>query len=219
MKKDAKIVRETYEQLGSKFDCWAESVRTRERVKYLKKIKERLQPGSRLLDVGCGNGALEALELSSGFDVVGVDVSERQIKEARKNVPDAEFLCGDVREFVFSPESFDAVVSFYCFNHIARDSYRDLLRRLHRWLKPKGVLICSFGIGDTDEWVGDWLGVKTHFSSYDRESTLSIVRDAGFIVEEENIETDWEDGEETSFLWVVAMKAAKSRIGGGVCHA
>ena len=97
MDKPAETVRDTYNHLASIYDKWAESVRTEERQKYLAKINQKIPKGSKILDVGCGNGLLNTLHLAKSFDVVGVDVSERQIAEARRNVPDADFICADIR--------------------------------------------------------------------------------------------------------------------------
>lgn len=129
MDKPAEIVRDTYNDLASIYDKWAESVRTEERQKYLAKIDQKLPKGSRILDVGCGNGLLYTLHLAKSFDVVGIDVSERQIAEAKRNVPGAEFICADVRDQDFESVSLDGIVSFYCFNHIPRTSYGELLGR------------------------------------------------------------------------------------------
>lgn len=202
MDKPAKIVRDTYNHLASIYDKWAELVRAEERQKYLAKIEQKLSKGSRVLDVGCGNGLLNTLRLVKSFDVVGIDVSERQIAEAKKNVPDAEFICADIRDQDFEPDSLDGIVSFYCFNHIPRSFYGELLGRFHRWLKTDGLLIASFGIGNTDGWTGEWLGTITFFSSYTQQETVSFVKKNGFRIEEEAVEADLENGTEVLFLWV-----------------
>ena len=115
MDKPTEIVRDTYNHLRSIYDKWAESVHTEERQKYLAKIDQKLPKGSRILDVGCGNGLLNTLHLSKSFDVVGIDISERQIAEAKRNVPGAEFICADVRdqdfESVYLMESYHSTVS------------------------------------------------------------------------------------------------------------
>ncbi|RSM57099.1 SAM-dependent methyltransferase [Amycolatopsis sp. WAC 01376] len=55
----------------------------------------RLEPGSAVLDVGCGAG-LAVSELSSrGFRAVGVDLSTEMIEEAHRRSPGSEFLVGD----------------------------------------------------------------------------------------------------------------------------
>jgi len=204
MDKPAETVRSTYNHLASVYDEWARSVRKEERQKYLAKICQSFPDGSRILDIGCGNGLLNTTHLANRFDVVGIDVSERQIHEARRNLPNLEFICADVRDCEFEQASLDGIVSFYCFNHIPRYSYRDLFAKFTRWLKENGLLIASFGTGDTEAWTGEWLGATTFFSSYNHQDTVSLIESSGFKIEEEAVEMASENGADVSFLWVTA---------------
>jgi cyclopropane fatty-acyl-phospholipid synthase-like methyltransferase len=204
MDKYAEITREGYNQLASTYDKWAESVRTEERKKYLAKIDQSFCNGSRILDIGCGNGLLNTRHLANRFDVIGIDISERQINEAQNNLPNVRFICADIRECEFEQNSLDGIISFYCFNHIPRASYETLFSKFHQWLRTDGLLIASFGIGDTKEWTGEWLGATMFFSSYNRRETLSLIEQNGFKIEEETVETALENGVEVSFLWIIA---------------
>jgi len=68
------------------------------------------QPGERILDLGCGTGALTSQIVASGADVLGVDRSPEMIGEARKKFPQLRFEVCDARSLSFSSE-FDAVFS------------------------------------------------------------------------------------------------------------
>ena len=67
-------------------------------------IAERLGPGSRILDVGCGAGIPVSRQLADKFEVTGVDISSSMIGMARKNVPSATFIHADVLETGFPPQ-------------------------------------------------------------------------------------------------------------------
>ncbi len=54
-----------------------------------------LEPGSRVLDVGCGSGTLLAAAVERGADVVGVDISAPMAAAARERVPEAEVVVAD----------------------------------------------------------------------------------------------------------------------------
>ena len=72
-----------------------------------------LAPGARVLDVGCGPGRHAHALARRGFDVVGVDISERFIDLARANAPDGaavRFERADARALRYE-EEFDAVIS------------------------------------------------------------------------------------------------------------
>ena len=211
MNKDAKIVSDGYNKIGPVYNEWAKTVRVAERDKYIRKVKERCPRGGKVLDVGCGNGSFITSHFAEDFQVAGVDISDYQISEAQKNVPKGEFMCGDVRDCRFEPATFDAIMSFYCFNHIERNDYPGLLARFHEWLKVDGYLVASFGVNDEKEWIGEWLGARTFFSSHSREATLTLINAAGFRIESEVVETEIEDGEDASFLWIIARKQASNK--------
>jgi SAM-dependent methyltransferase len=62
-------------------------------------LVERLPPGARVLDVGCGTGLPTARRLvDAGFKVTGIDISEGMLQLSRQNVPEATFTRLDVAE-------------------------------------------------------------------------------------------------------------------------
>ena len=65
-------------------------------------------PGSTVLDLGCGNGALTHRLRQSGFQVMGLDASPDLLSAARKSYPDIEFVLGDAVDFSL-PEPVDVV--------------------------------------------------------------------------------------------------------------
>jgi SAM-dependent methyltransferase len=106
-------------------------------------LGEQLPPNARVLDVGCGAGVPVTAALARTASVVGVDISAQQIALARSNVPAAEFIHGDIMTQCFDDASFDAVVAFYVIFHLPRDEQLELLRKLHRWLRPGGHLLAT----------------------------------------------------------------------------
>jgi 2-polyprenyl-6-hydroxyphenyl methylase/3-demethylubiquinone-9 3-methyltransferase len=97
----------------------------------------------RVLDIGCGNGALAARLADRGLTVTGIDTSASGIEVARTSVPRAQFAVqsvdGDLG--VLAPESFDAAVSMEVIEHLFNP--RALVRLAHRVLKPGGHLIVT----------------------------------------------------------------------------
>ena len=166
-----------------------------------------LPKAARVLDLGCGAGIPVARELATcGFSVVGVDGSTRQIELARANVPAVKFLLADMTNVRFPPASFDAVCAFYSITHVPRNEHAALLQKIGTWLKPRGVLVASFGAGQLCDWRGEWLGVEMFFSHFDAEANEQLVRDAGFAIEQSKLVE--QDNEDSRFLWVVARLAA-----------
>jgi cyclopropane-fatty-acyl-phospholipid synthase len=104
-----------------------------------------IEPGMRVLDIGCGWGGM-ALTLARDFGarVVGVTLSEEQIKVARERVAAAgladrvEFHLMDYRH-VEGP--FDRIVSVGMFEHVGVPHYREYFRKVRELLTPDGVAL------------------------------------------------------------------------------
>jgi cyclopropane fatty-acyl-phospholipid synthase-like methyltransferase len=176
------------------------------RMRWLRKLLDRLEPGSSVLDLGCGSGHPADVEISKEHQVTGVDISQTQIALARQNVPAGRFLHGDAGSVEFPPSSFDAVVSFYTLEHIPRQEHQIVLQRINNWLQVGGLLLISMEAGDYDDVMGEWLGVPMFISCYDPETMKQMVNEAGLELLETAIETQLEGGKDIPFLWVLAQK-------------
>ena len=131
-----------------KYSCcyWPDGVETLEQAEdaMLRLTCERagVRDGMRILDLGCGWGAL-SLYLAEHFDVqvVGVSNANRQrewieaARDARGLTDKLTVVTADVNEF--EPEgAFDRVMSVEMFEHMR--NWKELLHRISTWLKPEG---------------------------------------------------------------------------------
>jgi trans-aconitate methyltransferase len=98
------------------------------------------RPGERILDLGCGDGALTAKLASMGCDVVGVDASAQQIDAARKLGLHARVMSGEALDF---DNEFDAVFSNAAL-HWMRNPAKVIVG-VHRALKPRGRFVAELG--------------------------------------------------------------------------
>jgi len=175
------------------------------RDRWLREMMARLPDAARVLDLGCGAGVPVAHRLTErGFDVVGVDGSVEQIKLARRNVPDAEFIHADMTAVAFPPRSFDAVAAFYSITHVPREEHATLFRHIAVWLKPEGLFIASLGSEGCADWAGEWLGTEMFFSHYDASANERLICEAGFNIE--HAELVDQDDDDARFLWVIARR-------------
>jgi ubiquinone/menaquinone biosynthesis C-methylase UbiE len=94
-----------------------------------------------VLDLGCGSGVPSTRRLAPHFLVTGVDGSAAQIAAARRNVPEATFMHGDVVDLELHAASYDAVTMLYALSHLPRTEHAAVLGRIHRWLRPNGLLL------------------------------------------------------------------------------
>jgi SAM-dependent methyltransferase len=80
----------------------------------------RLRPGTRLLDVATGPGALAAEAANRGAHPVGIDLSPQMIELARRLHPAIDFREADVEHLPFGDDTFDAVVCAFGLGHFPR---------------------------------------------------------------------------------------------------
>ncbi len=107
-------------------------------------------PGStRVLDVGCGEGASLITFLRLGFapgNLYGIDLQESRIRLAKGRFPGMNFECGDATKLVYASESFDLVCESTMFIQIVDDELsRQIASEMLRVTKPGGhVLLCDW---------------------------------------------------------------------------
>jgi cyclopropane-fatty-acyl-phospholipid synthase len=111
--------------------------------------KLALSPGQKVLDIGCGWGGMALyLHQTCGVDVLGVTLSEEQLKVARQRAIDAgvadhvRFELIDYRDVGAALGApFDRIVSVGMFEHVGTPHYREFFRQCHNLLTPEGVML------------------------------------------------------------------------------
>lgn len=137
--------------LGYDVTLWVLDLVTRGR---LRRVRQKtlaladLQPGERVLDVGCGTGtlALEAYErVGPTGHVGGVDPAPRQLAraqaKARRRGAAIDFERGVVERLPYPAQAFDVVLSTWMMHHLPDDLKGRGLQEIARVLKPGGRLL------------------------------------------------------------------------------
>src|SRR5258706_4599603 len=152
-----------------------------EDVRLLGDFIELLSSDAEVLDAGCGAGIPISKMLAEHFRVTGVDFSKAQIELAKKNVPNAKFICEDMTKLNFPDDPFDGICSYYAIIHIPREEHQPLLVNFHRMLKTGGMALLCLGaenlIDDIDE---NYLGTRMYWSHYDSATYLKLLKEIGF---------------------------------------
>ncbi|GAA1589868.1 class I SAM-dependent methyltransferase [Kribbella sancticallisti] len=189
------LVRRGYDALSARYDDSYQGETKYEA--WIQELLEDLGEGSRVLDLGCGSGLPVARALvSAGHRVLGVDISEVQVRRARELVPQGEFVRADATKLELPSASFDAVVSFYALIHIPLNEQAPLLQRIAGWLRPGGRFVGTTG---HDAWTGaeeNWLGgeVPMWWSHADAATYRKWLERSGLVVEREEFVPEGDSG-------------------------
>ncbi|PWY53932.1 cyclopropane fatty acyl phospholipid synthase [Legionella qingyii] len=124
--------------------------------------KLKLEPGMRVLDIGCGFGALAKYAAEHyGVNVVGITISKEQFEYAKQNCSGlpVEIRFQDYRDL---HEQFDRVVSLGMFEHVGYRNYRTYMQKARDCLKDNGLFLLHTIGGDltqttTDPWINKYI--------------------------------------------------------------
>jgi ubiquinone/menaquinone biosynthesis C-methylase UbiE len=107
--------------------------------KFISMIKKK----GKVLDAGCGPGRDCDYFKSEGFSVVGIDIAEGMLKEARRKVQNVVFKKIDMKKLEFEKESFHGIWCVAAFVDISRNDAARVLKEFHKILKKDGILYIS----------------------------------------------------------------------------
>jgi SAM-dependent methyltransferase len=130
-----------WEQSGVQASQWS-SIEHREEYLIMRPYLDRLPPGAKLLDGGCGLGEWTVFLTSLGFPTVGLDISRYTIAKLATLFPDLEFCCGDICNLDYPDGYFDAYFSWGVFEHFEQGLGGGIIEA-QRVLKPGGILFIS----------------------------------------------------------------------------
>jgi len=136
-------------------------------AQFLERATALLSPNGRILDLGCGTGAIAATLAARGFQVVACDVAAQMIAAGRKNHPNStiewSLLPSAWDRLPFESDSFDGIVASSVFEYLIEmdrvfiecrrvlrpggyviatvPNPRTLIRKLERLLRPLALLL------------------------------------------------------------------------------
>jgi SAM-dependent methyltransferase len=164
---------------------------------YVDKVLEGLPPRAKVLDLGCGTGnPIAKYMVQRGYQVIGVDQSEKMLEIAKKVVPEAELIHSDMVEIQFT-DKFAAAVAWDSVFHLKRKHHSVIYRKLANSLEIGGRLLLSVGGSDIASSVADstsddsdvegftseMFGHTFFYSGYEPQVARNLLEAEGFEIE------------------------------------
>ena len=140
-----------------------------------------------ICDMGCGPGQIARYLHSRGAKACGVDLSPAMIGQARSLNPEIPFRQGDMLALAdVADDSYGGIAAFYSIVHIPRQKVVQALREFRRVLRPQGVLLLTFHIGQEIKHLDEWWGkeVSVDFLFFETKEMKGYLTAAGFGLEE-----------------------------------
>lgn len=162
-------------------------------------------------DVGCGPGEIAVYLRSRGCAVMGIDISEEMIREAKKLSPDIPFEVGDMTHLRFTGNSLAAITAFYSIVHCTYDDALEVFREFFRVLQPDGAVLLAFHVGNevlsVEKGTTETAAVDFHF--LDPAIICRKLTETGFILQSVTEREPYPDVEyQSRRAYIVARKGS-----------
>lgn len=172
---------------------------------FLDKLIRLIPENAKVLDLGSGVGIpFDKYLVDKKIKVTGIDISQKHVNLARKNVPKAKFIKGDFSKYHFK-DRFEAIISFYAIFHIPREEHQELFSKMYGLLNQKGIILVTLGAKEYKYDVNpNFVGAPMAWSQYSANKYRIMLKKIGFKIIKATFEGTPKDQE--YHFWVLAKK-------------
>jgi len=148
--------------------------------------KLMLKEGMRVLDIGCGWGGFAVYAAKKyGVEVVGITVSQEQVKLARERIAGLPITI-ELKDYRDLQERFDRIVSIGMFEHVGLPNYRKYMESVLGCLNSDGLFLLhtiggNTSTNTTDPWIEKYIFPNSMLPS---ASQISFAAEGLFVMED-----------------------------------
>ena len=152
----------------------------------LDRLAESVRGIGPICDLGCGPGQVARYLHMPGAEVCGVDLSAGMVEQARRLNPGIPFIQGDMLALEIADETWGGIAAFYSLIHVPRAELGQAVGEMYRVLRPNGLALVAFHIGDETKHLEDWFGesVSVDFFFFRPEEIKERLLAVGFTIED-----------------------------------
>lgn len=152
----------------------------------LTRFADQTRGKGEVCDMACGPGHVARFLHEARVSVFGLDLSSKMVEEARRLSPSVSFRQGDMLALDLPDQTLAGITVMYGIVNLPGDSLPAAFREMWRVLKPGGLLLMSFHIGDEEVAVPELWGnpVTMPFYFLDPAKIRRTLEEAGFDIEE-----------------------------------
>ena len=184
MEQDLNKIEYTYDKIAKEYaEAFSDEHEKKPKDKkifhrFVKEIGDR-EP---VWDLGCGPGQTANYLKNLGIKISGLDLSEKMIKQAKIIHPDIHFQKGNILDLEFKNDLIAGIVAFYAIVHFTKEQVNEAFLEIYRVLKPGGLFLFTFHIGDETLHIEESLGKKIDidFMFFTTDFILNCLKNIGF---------------------------------------
>lgn len=193
-----------YRKLGKQYLRRIKDITPKEIYDFMKLLPK----GGRVLDVGCAGGRDSERFAQKGLQVIGIDLVDAFLEEARKAVPEGKFVKMDMRELEFPENYFDGIWANAVLLHLSKKDVPKVLKNFYKVLRSNGKLHIRVKRGEGTGYEKDKLsgGEERLFVYFQKDELEELVKAAHFRIIASRILPDESGRREVSWVSLWAEK-------------
>jgi ubiquinone/menaquinone biosynthesis C-methylase UbiE len=159
-------------------------------------------------DIGCGPGEIANYLYNKNLNVIGIDISEKMINEAKRLNPNIEFKIDNMFNLNMSNDYLFGICSFYAIVNFQYKDIKKIIKEYYRVIKRNGILFITFHIDEKKIHVDNFFktGKSLDFYYFDENKIIKIIKETGFEIIEALVRFPYKEEYPSKRAYIISIK-------------